>query len=289
MSNIQCGVDKILSQVSSPQKLMWEQADAPHRRLIEQALFYLKHHIAGEALQEGPTPTATARWILGASLRDLGEGLTRREASLWLRQSEHSTPQKWLWGFLVEEHSELREVARPLSLPVLRWVQECMGDPKRKATALRDRRGMLGEAHVGGRVIDRMDEILVCDLHRSPVRTLEAAQQRLVDQEWGGDSQLIPKMKWHTQLPAGVTILANYGNLRREGVEMNHCAASYAQEIADRRCLMFALKEGGERSTAELRDGTFRQHVGFGNSSPPASCVELLKLVVKERPWLYDE
>ena len=289
-SKIHQEIEKVLSGVSGPQKTMWEQADAPHRLLIEQALFYLKHHIAGEDLTKGPSAMATARWILGTHPTELGKGLTHREASFWLRQSEHSTPQKWLWAEIVKTHPELKGVGSPRPMGVIRWVQEFMSFSERKAAALRPRTGILGEAYVGGRMVDRLDEIRECDLHKSPIRTLEAAQQRLIDQEWAGDAQLIPVAKWHEQLPTGIAVLTNYRDLRREGIEMRHCASSYAQDIADGRCLLFAFRDReGARSTAEFRDGEFRQHVGFGNSVPPTSCKALLESLVKEQPWRHAE
>jgi butyryl-CoA dehydrogenase len=71
-------------------------------------------------------------------------------------------------------------------MAVTRWIQGVMADPPRQAAALRHREGVIAGHVVGGRVVDRLDEIQEVDLHRSPWATIEAAGRRLADEEWGG-------------------------------------------------------------------------------------------------------
>lgn len=269
-------------------KKMWEEADRDHRARIESALVYLRHGLADETVLEGPSPFVTSWWILGEHPTALGKGLTHREAGAWILQSEHEKPRMWLWAQIVADHPELEKVGAPRSIQVTRWLQRVMGSPERKAAALRHRRGIIAEAQVGGRVVDRLDEIRPVDLHKSPVRTLEAAQQRLVDQEWSGDEELAEEEPWHARLPPEATVLRHYKELRLEGVQMRHCAGAYASDVAEGHSVVLSVDVGGSRSTVEIRDGEVAQHVGFANGPPPDDCVRVVEQIEAEKPWAFQ-
>lgn len=264
--------------IKGPVADAYEKADATRRDAIDDALLLLHWSVAGPHVQTGPSPEITARFILGARPVDLAPGLTRREAGLWIAQSDHESPLTWLWAQIVRMHQlEDKGISSPRSLAVARWAENLLCDPERRAAALRTRQGRIGEHDVEGSVFARLDELLPCDLVRSPVATIEAAAQRLAEASWSGPDELTKREKWHDRLPEGVTVLRTYSDLHTEGRECRHCVAAYAERVRDRKCVIVrVLAPDGTRSTAEIVRGKVTQHRGPRNESPSPACIELL-------------
>lgn len=264
----------------------WFAAPQDRKDPLTDALAWKLWNIGGPHVQEGPTPEISASVILGVSPKKLAKGaLTKKEAHLWVHQSEYRTPKEWLWAQVKEEFPELQEITRvPNTINIVRWVHSMMSDPSRKQAMLRRREGVFGEHMVGGRPVDRLDELQDEDLCGSPWRTIENAAQRILDTEWEGQNELIPSQKWHRELPKGVRVLCTYTDLRREGVEMEHCVVSYALRVQERKCLILSVMTKEGRTTAEIVDGKVVQHLGPKNTTPHASCIALLEEAVRRIP-----
>lgn len=280
-------VDSILKEVVSPKILSdIDSATEDRQKAIKEALFFLRHHVATPRLMQGPSPEITAKWILGASPRQLGKGLTKKEANAWILQSEFKEPKDWYWDQLKKKHPELEKVTPINTIRCGRWVDKMLsGDPDRREAMLVERRGFIADAEVAGRIIDRLDEIQDEDLSNSAWGTLEAAQRRITEAEWTGENELFPEEPWIKELPKGVRVLRHFTELRHEGIRMRHCVVSYARKVADRYCMIFSVQVEEKFSTVEVRDDKITQHTGFANGTPPPECVDLMNKVVENRPW----
>lgn len=262
-----------------------EKLDPAKLSAFEDAVLFLRDRIAGPSLRNAPSPRIKALLVLGKHPRTLARGLTKHEACAWVLQSEHKKPVAWLWSRLCEEHAVLRDVRRPDTIAVVRWVRRLMESPVLKGAALRNRTDILGEAAVGGRVIDRLDEISPGDLFKSPTRTLEMAHQRVLKENWEGPDELIKEEVWHQHLPQGIQILRCFSDLYREGIQMRHCVASYAPRVSEGKTMVFSVQTGTSRSTVEFQEGQLMQHKGFANSQPPPECVAVVLNLLKSAPW----
>jgi hypothetical protein len=266
-------VTKII-QESLPARL--RVAPLERRELIDDAIMWVKYGIAGPNLHQYATCDAGARFILGESPASIARGLTAREAHYWIH-SNYADPLDWI----VKTRLDHPGNSQPKSISVARWTIGVMADPPRRDAALRNRQGW-GGAAIEGRVVDRLDEILPCDLHRSPWRTIEAAVERQVREEWDEDNELSPEKPWHKRLPTGVVVLRHYDKLRAEGVKMRHCVSSYAKDIASEALTIVSIRVGDKRSTAEIgKDGRIGQHVGYANTAPPLECVSVANEIVR--------
>lgn len=273
-----------------PEIIRMAEAASPERQMaMAEAAIYFQFpaKIAGPRLQSGPGAEVTARWILGAHPTKLAGGfLTHAEAGQWILQNKHHSPKKWLWENMKAKDEGLSTAQEPHDFTVLRWIQEVLGSPKRREAALRRGHRAFGMDDIEGSVVECLDEIRTEDLHKSPVRTMVAARQRAIKDQWDGPDELIPKAKWETSLPPEVQVIRSYTRLYREGREMRHCAASYGRQIADRTSLIFSIKADEERSTLEIRNNRITQHVGFGNQSPPEKCVKIANNLLNLSPWV---
>ena len=264
----------------------WFSVPEDRQAPLADALAWKIWKIGGPYVQEGPSPDISANVILGVAPKTLAKGLlTKKEAHLWVHQSRHKTPREWLWNQVKEEFPELEEITRvPNTINIVRWVRTMMCNPDRKEAMLRRREGVFGEHRVGGRPVDRLDELQDEDLCGSPWRTIENAAQRILETEWDGQNELIPSQKWHNELPEGVRVLCTYTDLRQEGVEMEHCVVSYAARVRDRKCLILSVQTKEARTTAEVVGGKVIQHLGPKNVPPHASCVALLNKAMAKVP-----
>lgn len=259
-----------------------DMSNAPslQQQAMAQAVLFLHRGIAGPALKNGPTPTVTAQVILGVHPRTLAPELTRKEASAWVAQSKHSTASSWLWSQVVAEHpEELKDTSRPDDTQVIRWVQEIMRDPPRRASATRSRVAFGGD--IEGSVLERLDEILPSDLKRSPTDTLLAADNRIAKEEWDGPDELIKDEPWMSTLPEGSRVIRTFKALRQEGIVMRHCVASYADKVHSKESLIFSLMSTDSRSTLEIRGNQIREHKGPRNEAPSEACVKLAQKVLR--------
>lgn len=65
----------------------------------------------------------------------------------------------------------------------------------------------------------------------------------------------------------GLTFLATVGAICREGLEMEHCIATYVPQALNGECFLFTFKHLGKRATIEVgADGRVRQSCGPRNS-----------------------
>ena len=254
----------------------WAATDETARERVRDAVAVIVWGIVGPNCQGGPDPESMARLMLGDSPYDIaGRVLTRKEAHEWIQQDEHATPSGWLWARVRAENPEIPNT-EIRSLSVIRWVASVMQSPERKAAALRHREGVIAGHAVGGRPIDRLDEIQPCDLRKSVTGTIEAAAERLAREQWDGPDVLCEPKPWEARLPDGVRCLRTFVDLMTEGQEMSHCVAVYAESVHRLECSILSIQTGKGRSTAELRGGRIVQHVGPRNSAPHPSCVALL-------------
>lgn len=272
----------VAAHPDTPPAVAWHYASADRRRALADAIVYHTHSIAGPHLSGYPTVDVGARIVLGEHPHDIAPMLSRREACEWVRQSVHATPIDWLWSCVAAAHPLLAGSSAPRTIAVVRWVDDVCRDPARRDALLRTREAHMGEQVVEGRVVDRLDELRDEDLRRSVEDTIAAATQRIVKEQWSGPDELVPPQPWHDTLPPGVTIITTFSRLFAEGAEMRHCAAAYARDVADRRCIIASvIGDDGRRSTVEVREGKVIQHRGARNEAPPPSCVRRLAEVLR--------
>lgn len=241
------------------------------------ALSFKCFNISGPFVSDGPNPEATSRWIMGDDPRDIAPGLTRKEASAWLRQKEFGNHVDWFWNEVITEYPELKSNgANPTDANVVRWVLEKAKEPKTKKALIRERNGLDGY----GRVIDRLDELAVEDLYNSVNETIRRADERIIKQKWDGDNKLTNKIEG---LPSFCTHLYRFSDLMFESKKMRHCAVTYPQTVKEKKYIFFSIRLGGDRSTLVLDPDSLKinQHVGLANSSPPERCVSIVPQVQK--------
>lgn len=275
-------------------RAFWEAAPEDRRPALTDAVAFKLWQISGPYLHRYPTSEIGARLILGEKPAALFPQLTKREAAAFCGQSEHSEVSSWFWKEIVRLHADvedIKSVTPPDSVAVMRWVHDVLNDEERKDSFIRrhDPRRFpqfIAGHRAGIRVVDRLDEIKSVDLKRSPRKTLEAAILRAIDEEWGGDNELAPEEPWHKRLPPTVRVILTYSDLRQEGIEMDHCVASYASRINERESVIMSVRaESGERSTLELRNGKVHQHLGESNCSPPSACYAIVEDLKRDPPW----
>lgn len=261
---------------ASPIRRAYERARPEARDGLDDALVFRAHRIAGPTLSGYPSPDIAARYVLGASLAELAPELRRAEAAEWIRQSEHEDPAAWLAARVSRRHGV--DLAGTLVLAVIRWLDEVLSDPARRAALERSRTARMGEVVVEGRLIDRVDELRPQDLTRSVADTYAAAAQRLAKEAWDGPDELIPAEPWHARLPHGVSVLRTATDLWIEGSECRHCVGVYAARVHTRQCVIArVLAEDGTRSTVEVVGGRVTQHRGPGNAEPSPACRRLVE------------
>lgn len=257
-------------------------SNASRTEAIEAVLIFERYGIAGPSLQEGPTPELTAAMVMGKSPRDLSGGLlTNREAHSWMHQSKHDTARKWLWELISKEHPEVSNVSVPESNAVITWVRGVLNTPVRKAALLKERTTAFGGYEIDGSLLNRLDELQVCDLSSSVTQTLEAAVNRAIKEEWQGDDHLIDPLKGFSH--PNVTEITEFPILFMEGSSMRHCVAQYAQKIVDGEGRIFSVRTETSRSTAWVSPrGKLLSHMAFANSAPNDECKALLNDAIKQ-------
>jgi len=229
----------------------WEAAPEERRPALVDAIAFKLWNISGPHLHKFPTSEVGANLILGKKPADIFPQLTKREASEFCGQCDHQEVIPWYWARLVASNKKvegIQSVTPPNTIRVMRWVQDVLSDEERKESFLRrhDPRRFpqfIAGQREGIRIVDRLDEIEPVDLCRSPRKTLESAILRAIENEWGGDNQLAEDEPWHKHLPETVKVLLTYSDLRQEGIEMDHCAASYASRINEGASIMMPHKD----------------------------------------------
>lgn len=246
----------------------WVRAPLDRRDAIDDAIVYRVHRIAGSYLSGYPTPDVGAAIILGATPQDVAPGLTRAEASAYVRQTEHEQPLDYL-AALVRLRHDIPMDARTDHIAVWRWVDRMMASSRRADALRRDRR------------LVRIDELTPTDLSDSVRDTYRTAEIRQALAEWDGPDELIPHEPWHDTLPKGVRVLRTAVELYHEGRHQDHCVGAYAERVYAGDCLIVSVESSdGHRSTAEVRGGQVVQHLGPRNEAPHPSCVALLAEVM---------
>lgn len=262
-------------QAGAPWAQQRDRAPAHARDRIDDAIVYLVLGVAGPALQAMGAPTydaAAARAMGdGDALRALAPDLTERERQTWARQDEHADPRSWLVSRL-----GVGDIVRGAeSIPVVRWVVQMMARED-TAEAMRRPLTVFGD-HVDGRPLDRLDELEPQDLSRGVVATFARAAQRRMDAQWDGPEELAEAAPWMASLPEGVRPILTWSALWAEGLDMRHCVASYAADIARGDCSILSVRApDGTRSTVEVRRGLMGQHCGPCNAPPSSACAALV-------------
>lgn len=224
-----------------------------------------------------PTPEVCAMLVLGARPKTLAPQLTRKEANAWAYQSECVTPEEWLWSQLSSQYEELADATRPAEVEIIRWVDKICSNPETRKSAARTTSPVLGD-EVEGSVWQRLDEIRPQDLTASPWNTIARAVARHVKEQWDGPNELIPPDP-KRKFPKGVTRIETFDHLYQEGKTMRHCIATYAKDIAERKCEVFSIRAGDSRSTLCVwRDGS-REHRTLANRAPSEECKKLAAMV----------
>lgn len=270
-------------------------SNAPQHRkqALAQVADYYRYNIVGPELQWGPSADVCAAIQLGARPVELAPQLTKKEAALWAYQTEHKSPADWLWAHLCEMYPDLAK-SHSRHVEVMRWAARMMSSKTKKA-AMYKPRVMFGEdlengddyeedGYEDGRetqnaasVLQRLDEIRPNDLSESPSETLQKAINRQMKEKWDGPDELRPWEEWMDRLPKGCRVLRTWPELFKEGLQMRHCVASYAEKIHDKTSVIVSIVVQGGRSTAEYRNGRLVQHQSFARSEPPATCWEVAR------------
>lgn len=75
--------------------------------------------------------------------------------------------------------------------------------------------------------------------------------------------------------------------LTREGQLMRNCVGSYATRVAKRNCVIYSLRDSGNRphATIEIVRGTVQQVQGVGNSVPSPKWRSYLARIIRENAW----
>lgn len=251
-----------------------ERAPEHRKHAIDDAITWRLWAIAGPGLQaeKACCLDAAAALVLADDqhLQTLCPGLTRAERYAWARSDEPEY-MKWLAKQLDVPHLE--------HLEVMRWVHLLKADPETRAALYRPS-DVMGD-HVEGKVIDRLDEILPCDLREGVAATMQASVERQAREAWSGDDQLTSAPRWSEVLPEGVELITSFKRLYIEGQVMRHCVASYAKRIASGELSIVSVGVGTKRSTAaiELRRGNVKvtEHKGPRNEPPHPSCTAALE------------
>lgn len=206
------------------------------------------------------------------------------EWDLWIETSIRTDVPGMQTGILQRERTE-----------IARWLAACWIDPERKEALLQLRVGN----RIGGRYMDRLDEIRAADLadgvatgvarafERADARAMEADRVRARDDErYAADSHVALREPpaWYKPL-RGVKLLLTRAELASEGKAMHHCVGSYSYRVAEGDAFIVAVAvpekrpRGSKvphrylRSTAEIDGrGQVKQHRGTCNSDPPVLC-----------------
>ena len=245
----------------------WASVSSSGRDRLRDALVFQATRISGPALHCGPTSAVMSAWILGARPKDLAPGLTHREASAWLCQSQHTNPVSWLWA----QDPQTQGSAVPRTMAVARWALAALKDPRRRDAILEH--------------LNEMDEIADEDLlvgGKSIARTLTCARRRVSG--WKGPEELVPPQPWEARLPQGVRLLRTATDLVEEGAKLNHCVGrgSYHERIANNQSWIISISTASGRSTLEIQrpSGHLHQHTSTRNSKPPEGHDALAQSVV---------
>ena len=272
-----------------PYRRMYDEAGETGRARIAEALYFLRHGIAGPRVR-GPTAEIGAKVILGRRPSDLFPLLTAAEANRFCAQEDHATPEAWLWASLRDRYAELAELdVRIDRMEVLLWLQRIMTSDARRKALRRDRRQFMGEQEIAGTALERLDELMPQDLRDSVEDTLVAALERQIKDMWSGPDRLVEAPEWEGDLPDNVRLITTATGLFVEGSEMRHCAATYCERVHSGECLMWSVVgEDGERATVQTDpEGQVVQIAGFANGRASRSCRDLadtLKGFIRQGP-----
>jgi hypothetical protein len=269
--------------------VMIDRAPAARRRAIVEAIAELEPALTRLApgrealdasLPQYPVARALrARLVLGRRPVDLAPGLTRAEAHAWLCSGAEHSPGTWL-------AAQAGRYEPVHSIAVARWLIAVMRDPPRRAAMERPRREILAGQAIEGRYLDRVDELRDEDLHPSVEETYRRAAERLrarMEQtlrSTGAPLCAVPRW-WR---PARCARLLRTGpDLVREGRDLAHCVATYADAVRSGRAVIVGLCVLGQRSTVEIDPERLEvhQHCGRANKEPPALCVRAIDVLMR--------
>jgi hypothetical protein len=233
---------------------------------------------------------SSARLVIGETPSDLARGLTAREAHEWCLDGGWPEPATWLVRHVAGGGTHVRDML------VARWVVACAADPARWAALTEEREMRHGEREVRGRLIDRVDEIHAVDLAQGPrsgvINTFERAARRALA-SWealhiSDEEPLAEVPRWWRPLRCA-QLLRTRAALIAEGRAQEHCAGSYAAQVARGDCHVVSIcvvaRGQVHHSTVELSpDGrTVRQHRARANSTPSALCERALGVLMRRR------
>ena len=241
-----------------------------------------------------------ARIVRGEAPEQIAEGrLTRREAHQWLTEGAPRNVQQWLLTKLMDE---LRSEPEGEELPPLRdpRVAKWLLDVRRRGhwpVLTHTRRAPIPRArrpgtprqyfhfHFMDRIQDVFSEDLVRGISTTPEQVFEHAAERegrMRMARYAQDYRPLAPMPRGWRLYRSMHHLATGAALVAEGEEMAHCVATYIPGIERRESVIFGIKAGGGRSTAELSpEGQVVQHYGPGNLPPSVYCKRVLGMFVR--------
>jgi hypothetical protein len=180
------------------------------------------------------------------------------------------------------------------SVPIARWLIDRWRDPaQREALEIyREERGPDGEV-VGGRYIERVDELKDEDLRPSVRATFEAATQRLHHEleleakRSKNQKPLAPEPSWWQPVRCA-TLLNRPAQFAAEKAELKHCVLTYIPKVRSGKSVVVALrvtdKDGVvHKSTVELDRATMHvlQHRGVKNAPPSKLSEKALDVCLK--------
>lgn len=258
-----------------------------------------RHKPLSEAYPEAPIEMQ-ARLVLGEKPASV-TGLTAKEAHAFLsKRPELPNPATWLvWEALDLDRQKGAEndVLRQLhleSVPIARWLIERWRDPAQREAMLKYREERMADGQViGGRYIDRIDELKEEDLRASVRDTYAAATVRLAKEiekeamRAKHQKELAPPPAWWQPIRCA-TLLDKPGLLAAEGKEMQHCVLTHSPGVRAKKRVIVALrvrdKEGVvHKSTVELDRDTLAviEHRGVANVEPSKISKDALKVCLK--------
>ena len=257
---------------------MIEDSEGQRKEALTQVRDFYLENVAGPHLQFGPTPQVCAEIQLGKKPSEIAPQLTRKEAAAWAYQTKYETPEEWLWAQIVEEYPKLSQ-SHTSNIEVMRWCQRMLASDSRRE-AMFANRVVFGEVEAdASSIAQRLDEIAPQDLTDSPAETLQNAVNRNMREMWDGPDELLPHEPWMDRLPKGCRVIRTWPELFREGSEMRHCVAQYAESVADRSSVIVSIVTEHGRSTAEFKRGRLVQHQGLARSEVHESCARAARAI----------
>ena len=235
-----------------------------------------------------------ARIVLGENPASV-TGLTAKEAHTYLSlKARFHSPATWLINDRAPAAAVWVSTERLDSVPIARWLIDRWRDPaQREAMEIyREERGPDGGV-VGGRFIERVDELKDEDLRPSVRATFEAATQRMVKEleheakRAKNQKPIAPQPSWWQPVRCA-TLLNRPAQFAAEGKEMEHCVLTHMPLVRKGEYVVVSLRVTDKhgvvhKSTVELDRATMHviQHRGVKNAPPSKLSEKALQVCLK--------